>query len=436
MKIEKAQHIESAIKLMKSGSAKHRQQDFAVVCNDLSRGMGRLMLQVSLVGTATFRYVQKVAGKRSYVVIGPYSKDGRGGVTLAEARQIALSYGAIAKKGDDVKSFLAGEVRKEREKLEAEERERGTGTFGQLIDSYIQSMKADGKRTWSQVFSAIEKNVFPIIDPALKAHSVTDDQVISVLASMIDRGAETQSNRIRSYLHAAFNTGLQHDKDPKKRVSETYFDLKINPVSFIPKQRHAEKVGERYLDKTELKKFLHLLNQASGISEWTANILKLCLFTGGQRPYEILTLKPGKVDFEQRVFEISEDFSKNKRSHLVPMTDTVQDLMHWFTDHQKLKDADFLIYNRLNLNKHFRTDSLGTALDRFRAANKFTHFAPRDLRRTCKTHLGRIGISKEIRDRIQNHAFTDVSSRHYDRWDYLPEKSDALEQWEEWLLNL
>lgn len=185
-----------------------------------------------------------------------------------------------------------------------------------------------------------------------------------------------------------------------------------------------------------MKKFLHLLNQASGISEWTANILKLCLFTGGQRPYEILTLKPGKVDFEQRVFEISEDFSKNKRSHLVPMTDTVQDLMHWFTDHQKLKDADFLIYNRLNLNKHFRTDSLGTALDRFRAANKFTHFAPRDLRRTCKTHMGSIGISKEIRDRIQNHAFTDVSSRHYDRWDYLPEKSDALEQWEEWLLNL
>ncbi|MBT78767.1 MAG: hypothetical protein CL587_00040 [Alteromonadaceae bacterium] len=64
-------------------------------------------------------------------------------------------------------------------------------------------------------------------------------------------------------MHAAFNTGLQHDKGPKKRVSDTYFDLKINPVSFIPKQRHAEKVGERYLDKIELKKFLHLLNQAS-----------------------------------------------------------------------------------------------------------------------------------------------------------------------------
>ena len=144
---------------MKSGSAKHRQQDFAVVCNDLSRGMGRLMLQVSLVGTATFRYVQKVAGKRSYVVIGPYSKDGRGGVTLAEARQIALSYGAIAKKGDDVKSFLAGEVRKEREKLEAEERERGTGTFGQLIDSYIQS-KQMGSAPGPRFFLLLRKMYF------------------------------------------------------------------------------------------------------------------------------------------------------------------------------------------------------------------------------------------------------------------------------------
>lgn len=54
----------------------------------------------------------------------------------------------------------------------------------------------------------------------------------------------------------------------------------------------------------------------------------------------------------------------------------------------------------------------------------------RDIRRTCKTLMGELGISKELRDRIQNHALQDVSSRHYDRYDYLAEKRDALEQWE------
>jgi len=41
----------------------------------------------------------------------------------------------------------------------------------------------------------------------------------------------------------------------------------------------------------------------------------------------------------------------------------------------------------------------------------------RDLRRTWKTLAGKAGVSKEIRDRIQNHALQDVSSKAYDRWE-------------------
>jgi hypothetical protein len=44
------------------------------------------------------------------------------------------------------------------------------------------------------------------------------------------------------------------------------------------------------------------------------------------------------------------------------------------------------------------------------------------LRRTWKTLAGNAGISKEMRDRLQNHSKGDVSSRHYDRYDYLVER--------------
>jgi hypothetical protein len=43
----------------------------------------------------------------------------------------------------------------------------------------------------------------------------------------------------------------------------------------------------------------------------------------------------------------------------------------------------------------------------------------RDLRRTWKTLAGKAGVSKEIRDRIQNHTLQDVSSKSYDRWSYM-----------------
>ena len=61
---------------------------------------------------------------------------------------------------------------------------------------------------------------------------------------------------------------------------------------------------------------------------------------------------------------------------------------------------------------------------------EFPYYTPRDIRRTCKTLMCEAGLSKEIRDRIQNHALQDVSSRHYDRHDYLNEKRQALEIWE------
>jgi hypothetical protein len=48
--------------------------------------------------------------------------------------------------------------------------------------------------------------------------------------------------------------------------------------------------------------------------------------------------------------------------------------------------------------------------------------------------MGEIGLSKSIRDRLQNHALNDVSSKHYDRYEYLPEKRKALEAWESHLI--
>ena len=42
---------------------------------------------------------------------------------------------------------------------------------------------------------------------------------------------------------------------------------------------------------------------------------------------------------------------------------------------------------------------------------------------------GKAGVSKEIRDGIQNHALQDVSSKSYDRWSYMPEKRAGMEQW-------
>jgi hypothetical protein len=61
-------------------------------------------------------------------------------------------------------------------------------------------------------------------------------------------------------------------------------------------------------------------------------------------------------------------------------------------------------------------------------------FIPRDSRRTWKTLSGDAGLSKELRDRLQNHAkASDVSTKHYDRYDALRERRAAVAVWADYL---
>lgn len=63
-------------------------------------------------------------------------------------------------------------------------------------------------------------------------------------------------------------------------------------------------------------------------------------------------------------------------------------------------------------------------------------FQSRDIRRTWKSRAGEIGISKEMRDLIQQHARTDTGSKNYDRADYLPQMREAMKKWEDYLTQL
>jgi hypothetical protein len=58
------------------------------------------------------------------------------------------------------------------------------------------------------------------------------------------------------------------------------------------------------------------------------------------------------------------------------------------------------------------------------------------LRRTFKTLAGKAGVSKEIRDRLQNHALQDVSSKNYDGWNYMPEKRAGMPRWDKFVRAL
>ncbi|HIF5826067.1 TPA: tyrosine-type recombinase/integrase [Vibrio parahaemolyticus] len=409
---------------------KPKSNAYYVWDDDRTKGAGRLGVKVFASGNKGFVFRYYREGKRLFVQLGRFPA-----LSLVDARKEAHKLGLMLKQGLDPKFELAS-AEKKREVARREEESKGSLEL--LFQSYVNQMKKEGKRTYQNVYRSLEKEVYPFIAKETKACDVTTSDIVTILAHMIQRGAATQSNRVRSYLHAAFNYGLSHDNDPANYLRDAKFGLVFNPVSSIPKQKDAERVGERYLTFTELHQFMHDIEfDIEGVraSEMMRCLILLCIHTGGQRPYEIAASKWTAINWDERTFLVTPDLSKNKRSHLVPLTESAMSIL------ERLRESNsaspFIFPHHKDDNDHVRLDSLSQAIARYRDEHpQFEHFTPRDLRRTCKTLMGEIGVSKALRDRLQNHALNDVSSKHYDRYEYLAEKRHALDLWANKLLKV
>ncbi|MFH4691549.1 tyrosine-type recombinase/integrase [Vibrio alginolyticus] len=388
------------------------------------RGRGKLGVQVTPKGSKTFVFRYFVEGKAKFIRLGRFPE-----LSLNDARGKQKEMGELLLQGIDPKEQL--ESQHKAQQL-AKREEARKGSIKQLFEAYVSQMEKDGKRTHKAVLASLEKEVYPVIPPATKAKDVTTHDLMLVLAAMIKRDAKTQSNRVRSYLMAAFNYGLKHDNDPANFIDEAKFGLLLNPVAAIPKQKDAERVGEHFLKMGEVIGLIDDLDneyERFKMGDAIRNLILLCLYTGGQRPYELAASRWEAIDWQQKTLLITLDISKNKRPHLIPLTDSALVVL----ERQRLNnDSEFIFPHRFNANNHIRLDSLSQGIARYREASPHIKpFTPRDLRRTCKTLMGEIGISKSLRDRLQNHALNDVSSKHYDRYEYLPEKRIALESWEQ-----
>jgi integrase len=378
------------------------------------RKVGSLGVCVYPNGTKTFYYQYAMNGSRRRIKLGPADV-----LSLADAREKTQLYSHKVSTGEDPRATM-----------DSTETNKVSGSVEDMVNYYVEKMKLDGKRTYGAVLATIKRDVYSHIDKSMAANEVTSLQVAEIIAQMIQRGAATSSNRLRSYLHAAYSLAIKHDNDPANLHKPMRFKLTQNPVTPVPRQ-NVEKVGNRVLSESELATLLTDV-QSEGFSPLTKFAILLCLYTGGQRPFEVINTRFDWIDVESQSWTMSEKITKNKKEHVIPMSPQLIALMkesRLFTS-----QSPFLICNRLDPTKAMPTSSLAQVLHRYCQRKDMEPFVPRDLRRTCKTLMTkhRIG-TMETRNRLHNHALNDVSNKHYNKYDYWNEKLEILCDWGDFL---
>lgn len=386
-------------------SLKAKERDYYEWQDSGTYGAGRLGVRVYPTGTKRFVYKYMENKKRKFIVLGEYPR-----MSLAEAAQRARELSANLSSGDIGKAAGA--------------------TFKDLVRDYIENQKATGGRGWKVTENRLNQALASQhITPEQTAATITTNQIRHILADFIRRGAVAGSDKLRANLHALFNFALHADNDPAKMDAVARYNLTANPVSIIPKQTGGGRALDRYLAWDELYRFIDLVSVsdiACPINPNHARALLMCIYTGGQRPWEIITLKKSDINIKEKTLTISPEASKTMNFHVVPITDEALKIISiqliLYPDEIYLFPAD-------TEAGHLLSAELSKQLRKFCKKEEFKSFTPRDLRRTFKTLAGDMGINIEIRDILQNHKRPGVSGKHYDRYYYLKEKREALDVW-------
>jgi integrase len=410
-------------------SLKPRDKKYLVTDSRGTRNSGRLALQVSPNGKKHFFFVYYWQGKRKLLSLGEY---GSGKLSLQAANQEYARQSEVLKAGHDPKEYAAGqaaEAERERQvKAEALRKEQAQGSFGQLLDFYLDYLKANkSERHYKNAQYAFNhEDMGALLD--VRASKITTADIRPILQRIADRGTYRMAEMMRAYFHAAFNLAISSADDIQtfQRQSNAEFNIEFNPVTRIRHIAGSNNPRSRFLSEDEVRVLWSYLDR-SGMHISTKLSIQFMLATG-QRVEQCLTLE--WADIKGDLWECPGSKTKNGRSNVIPLNSLAVSILD-----QMPKFGPYVFFGH-NPQKRLATNSPNQAIKRIIPDLGIEHFVAKDLRRTFKTLAGRAGLSKDIRDKLQGHAQTDVSAVHYDHYDYLPEKRTAMNQWGDYLSRI
>lgn len=404
-----------------------------------ARGAGRLTARLTRDGVLLY-YQYFHHGRLERVPLGPYDEAGERGLSLVKARARAADLAEIYRGG---MTDLKGHIEREREATErqhraAEEAARQAqeaaqrSTLKQLLDAYVAHLERHGKPSARDAKSIFNLHVFGAAPElgACKAAEVSMDEFVGLLAKLTDTGKGRTAAKCRSYLRAAYALAIRSRTDPDAPLIMRTFGVAANPLADIDSLSSYNRTRDRVLNGPELIAYLRRIQDMP--KGPTQDALLLGLYLGGQRPAQLVRVRPSDVDLAAGTVVLldSKGARRQPRKHVLPL----------------LKEANAILSRRIasladgeplfSADKHNVLSPLTISKEVAEIANAMVAakesrepFQLRDIRRTVETMLASLKVSGDVRAQLQSHGLGGVQQRHYDRHDYMREKRQALGKW-------
>ncbi len=250
------------------------------------------------------------------------------------------------------------------------------------------------------------------------ADEITQDQVIDMLRRLTERGKGRTSNKLRTYLRAAFQCAVDVRVTASVPVAFKAYAVQINPVAQTRRDGHFDRVDKRTLTADELRTYWQLVEK---LPDLRGRCLRLHLLTGGQRIEQLVRLRWTDVHADSiTIYDTNGRPGQGARTHTVPII--------------KAAARDLQAFERTGDHVFSTTKCVnpisGTTLSGWAAqvvGDAIDGFQLKRVRSGVETLLAANRISREIRGHVQSHGLTGIQARHYDGHDYMLEKRQALD---------
>jgi integrase len=388
-------------------------------------GCPGLRLRVAPTGRKVFRwYYQDSKGSRKVKTLGIYDD-----VTLAEART------ALEKaKAEHAEELEFGDAAVQ-SKIE---------TVNDLAEEFFERRILPHRKRPDVVRAIIDNDVKSSIGKR-KLSTLKTPTVRAAVELVVDRGATTHAGKVLAILKQMF------------RFAVSRGDMAHNPAeSLDPLDLGVESnVRDRILDANELRAFWQALDQAPRMSVQVKAGLRVLALTG-VRTSELLKAQWTNVNFTKATWtvpvadqKLSPKQAKRAKPWVVPLSppaiELFRELKTYAVDETE-KPLPYVMASTDSAEGYYTDKALGRAVRRLfelkvghgedkHPVLSIERFSPHDLRRTMRTHLGKMKIPPHIAERCLNHSLGRIIDT-YDQGDYFDERREALNAWANYLLRI
>ncbi len=236
---------------------------------------------------------------------------------------------------------------------------------------------------------------------------VTRADILEMMDRAIERGAAYQANRIHSHLRKLFNWCLDRGK------------IEASPMTGT-KAPTREKARDRVLTPAEIARLV----AACRAEPYPFGPYTLILLVTAQRRGEVANMRWSEIDWENKVWEIPGERSKNGRPHLVPLSPLALSVLRGIP---RFEGCD-LVFTTTRTSP---ISGITKMVIRLQDASDTRDWRLHDLRRTAATEMAKMGIVPHVVEKVLNHISGTISgvAAVYNRYGYDAEKRAALTRW-------